>query len=458
MLPQPSPVSMLAARSKFESLSVARHFLGARGRFRRGSRSELLAYQERAVERFLTTVVPRFPFYAKLGSRRFHELPIVDKATMMARFEAFNTRGIDRERALATALAAERTRDFRPTLDDVTVGLSSGTSGNRGIFLASAAERARYAGILLARALSDAHLRRIARPWSSPLRIALFLRSNSNLYATLASARVEFAYFDLERPLEAHLEALERRTPHVLAAPPNVLRAIAEAVLAGPRGIAPERVVSVADVLEPADAAAVRSAFGLPVHQLYQCTEGLLGYTCERGSLHLNETYVRVEAEWLDGARTRFIPVVTDFTRETQAIVRYRLDDVLRTAEPCACGRPERTIAAIEGRADDVLHLPREDGGAARVAIYPDFVRRAMAFAGDGVREYRVRYDGETLQVAIDAAGSGDATGVCERVAAELAALFRASGARSPATRFVAWRAEPPALKRRRIANAAPTT
>jgi len=51
------------------------------------------------------------------------------------------TAGIRLEGAWKLALTAERMRDFSTTLHGLTVGLSSGTSGSRSVFLASAAER-----------------------------------------------------------------------------------------------------------------------------------------------------------------------------------------------------------------------------------------------------------------------------------------------------------------------------
>jgi putative adenylate-forming enzyme len=426
--------------------AVVRSFVSARLRFRRGSRAALLAHQERAVARYVADVLPRAPFYANLAARGFDALPVVDKARMTADFAAFNTRGIARETALEVALAAERTRDFRPAIGDVTVGLSSGTSGSRGAFLVSDAERRAWAGIVLARVLTDAMLARILAPWRAPFRVAFFLRSDSNLYRTLASARVAFDYYDLETPLATSIRRLEAAPPHVLVAPASVLGLLARARERGAPRIAPQKIVSVAEVLEPDDATAIGAAFGAPVHQIYQCTEGLLAYTCARGSLHLNERYVRIETEWLDAERTRFVPIVTDFTRTTQIFVRYRLDDVLRVAPPCACGCPERTIAAIEGRADDLLWLPGASGE--RVPVFADFVRRAMALAGDAVRDYRVRLHGETLDIAL----ATDAPEVARaRVRAELELLWRRLAVRPPVLAFVAWPDEPPGRKRRRV-------
>lgn len=435
--------------SRFEPLTVLRHFAAARA-VRHRDRAALAAWQRRRLERFLAHVLPRAPYYAPWAGKSLEALPISGKALMMGEFDGFNTRGIRREQAMEIALRAERSRDFRPAIGDVTVGLSSGTSGNRGLFLVSSAERLRWAGIVLARALPQRLLARLVSPWREPLRIAFFLRANSNLYTTLASARLAIDYFDLLEPVDDQIARLMRARPDVLLAPAGVLRILASAALNGGLRIEPQHVVSIAEVLEADDVPLIARAFGRPVHQLYQCTEGFLGYTCALGSLHLNETYVHVEPEWLDAEHSRFVPVVTDFTRETQLIVRYRLNDILRSAEPCACRNPERTIAAIEGRMDDVLWLA-DAGGTRMTPVFPDLVRRSMLFAGDSVRDYRVRQVGNELEIALES-DSVDVSSVL--VAAELARLWDELRVRPPRARFVALPPPVAGAKRRRVAYA----
>ena len=71
------------------------------------------------------------PFYKQqLGT-------LINKKVMMEYFSEFNTKQIDREKAFKVALSAEKRRNFNEDLQGITVGLSSGTSGNRGLFLVS---------------------------------------------------------------------------------------------------------------------------------------------------------------------------------------------------------------------------------------------------------------------------------------------------------------------------------
>lgn len=423
-------------------------FAGARWGPRPADRGGLLRIQERRLARFLKHTLPKAPFYGPHAGKPLAELPIVDKATMLADFAGFNTIGVSLERALEVALAAEESRDFRPTLqtggEELTVGLSSGTSGTRGVFLVSAAERARWAGLLLGRLLARDGLRQVLHPRLPPLLIAFFLRANSNLYSTLGSRRIDFQFHDLWAPWPEHLERLNSHPPDVLAAPPTVLKKLAEGKTDGTLHIAPRQVISVAEVLEPDDEQAIVEAWGVPVQQVYQATEGFLGASCPAGRVHLNEEQIFIEPEWLDGEHRRFQPIVTDFSRTTQLVVRYRLDDVLRLAEgPCPCGRPTLALDAIEGRADDVLWGESLEGSAP-VAVFPDLVRNAMTRVPD-LGEYRLMQDEARWRLATTKTETGRA------IEHELAGLAVRLGIRRPIVTFEPWTDLPIGEKRRRI-------
>jgi len=350
------------------------------------SRAELEAWQDQQVQQHLRRLLPRSAYTRqRLAGRDVSEwtnLPPMDKPEMLANFDALNTVGVRKDEAFALALEAERTRDFTPTLHGLTVGLSSGTSGTRGLFLVSAAERDAWSGAALAKVLPGSIFAR--------QRVAFCLRANSRLYSTVGSRRLRFEYFDLLRPLAEHVHRLNTLRPTLLIAPPSLLRMLAEAQAAGRLRIAPVKIVSVAEVLDPLDAAFIEARFGQPVHQVYQCAEGFLGSTCRLGTLHLNEDLLVIQREWLDQAQRKFVPVITDFHRTSQPIIRYRLDDILTArAEPCACGSPLAALETIEGRCDDLFYLPGLAGGW--VPVFPDFVRRALLGASPELAGYVVR-------------------------------------------------------------------
>ena len=363
-------------------------------RMRFGSRAELERYQAKKLRTFMQRLSRASPYFLPWAAEPLAQWPLMDKAIMMQHFDTLNTAGLQLEQVLEQALRAEHSRDFTPTVRGITVGLSSGTSGQRGVFVVSAAEKAQWAGLMLSRALPAGLF--------AGERVALFLRANSNLYTAVRNRWLAFEFFDLFQPFEQQAASLAHYAPTIIVAPAQVLRELAIKVLAGELALAPQRVISVAEVLEPQDRVLIVQAFG-SVHQIYQATEGFLASTCAHGVLHLNEEYVHVEPEWLDEAQQRFVPIITDFTRFTQPIVRYRLNDILVMRKtPCPCGRVTRALDAIEGRCDDLLWLPGVQ--AARVPVFSDVLSRALAQALPPTADYRLVHQGSadlTLEVAL---------------------------------------------------------
>jgi putative adenylate-forming enzyme len=371
-----------------QTLSVLWHYLLAkRVRHRWRNRDELAAWQDRMVRKHMSRVWSKSPYYKRLHqgcpASGWSGFPVVSKPELMDHFDEWNTAGIRREQAWAVALAAENSRNFTPTIGDITIGLSSGTSGNRGLFLVSAAERYAWAGNLLAKILPGSLLDRH--------RAALCFRANSNLYRSVGSRRIEFRFFDLLEPLDRVSRQLHDFQPTFLVGPPALLRLLAEERRAGRLDIAPTRIVSVAEVLEPHERLFIEQQFGRRLHEVYQATEGFLASTCAHGTLHLNEDIVVVQKEWLDRARLKFIPVITDFCRITQPIIRYRLNDILtERRQPCPCGSIFTALESIEGRCDDILKFQSFQTRAS-VPVFPDFIRRAIITADDSISEYFVR-------------------------------------------------------------------
>lgn len=346
------------------------------------SRETWQARRDRDLRAHLERVARESPFYAGRDPSDLSSWPVVDKSTWMDRFDRINTAGLDRSTCLQVALRAEAERDFRPMVRSpgdgrpLTVGLSSGTSGSRGLFVASGAERALWAGVLLRRILPDLFDRRH--------RIALVLRSDSNLYRTLGAGHVAFRHHDLYQPWERLAEGLAAQDPTLLAAPPSVLGMLARRDPA-PRMPSLRRILSIAEVLDQDVQRDVESTFGLAVRQIYQCTEGLLATPCPLGTMHLHEEHLVVEEDWLDAERTRYRPVITDFRRRIQPVVRYRLDDVL-VPGVCDCGRHARALARVEGRCDDLVRLRSHDGSEA--ILFPDFARRLVLETLPGIRNW----------------------------------------------------------------------
>ncbi len=447
--PLPAFISVSISGAAHQAATFAAGYAAAHWRWRVLDPAALQAFQDGRARQIVAYAAAHSPFYRNHWQghdlEHWRSLPTVDKAAMMANFGAFNTCGITSAAAMSVALAAEQSRDFTPTIDGLTVGLSSGTSGHRGLFLVSPAEQAMWAGVILARAL---HTLRAGRT-----RVAFFLRSHSNLYQQVNGALLQLRYFDLMAPLAGSIAALNRYQPHIVVGPPSLLGFLADAHESGTMHIHPQRLISVAEVLEPQDEARLAAVFQAPVHQVYQCTEGLIAVSCARGSLHIQEDIVALQCEPLDGERVT--PIVTDLWRRTQPIIRYRLNDVLQLGGPCSCGSSFRTIARIEGRRDDVCYFLARDNAVhdRRRPFFPDTIRRMILLAGEGIADYQAvqEHDGQLL-VHLVLTPSADRQQVVEAVRASVCATVDHYGCRPPEVDVdTCLPPLPPGRKRRRV-------
>jgi len=438
------------SRSRWHLWAFLAALLRHRWGFRFRNRAALEAFQQRRLRRFLKRAL-RAPFYRNRNRSltAWQTLPITDKETMLGSFHSFNTVGVTLEQARRVALEAEETRNFRTTLPKgLTVGSSSGTSGRPSIFLVSPHERAQWAGAVLGRMLSVASMSRILNPFARSLRIAFFLRANSNLYTTLNGWRIRFRFFDLAQPVGAHLASLNEFQPDILVAPASILRHFADWQKRHLISIRPAQVINVAECLEPDDAKVISDAFGSRPQQIYQCTEGVLGFSCQAGSIHLNEECVYIEPQWLDNKRTRFSALVTDFCRSTQMFVRFRMDDILHVdPTPCACGRITLRLRSIEGRADEVLWLPSRGSMAELMPVFPDQVRRAVMLAAPDCPDYQIEQREFILKLATAEGRPADLIAIRKA----LSALFDGLNLQSNSIEYGEWRPIPAAAKRRRI-------
>jgi len=83
--------------------------------------------------------------------------------------------------------------------------------------------------------------------------------------------------------------------------------------------------------------------------------------------------------------------------------------------EPCTCARPLALVSAMEGRSDNMLHLPGPDGRD--VAVHPIHVRSPLAARAD-IQQYQVVHDQQGLRVLVVLA-SGASAEACRAAVAQ---------------------------------------
>ena len=318
----------------------------------------------------------------------FDKLPLGDKSLLMGHFEAINTLQLNKEEAFNVGISAERGERSNSVIGDITIGLSSGTSGNRGIFLVSPIERAQWVASVVMRVIGFQRKKRS---------VAFFLRANSELYESVKSNLLEFVYYNIFTQLDIHWKELENTQPDIIVAQPSVIKQL---ILISKANHCPwnvQKIISVAEVLTEEDEKYISQWAKIPVHQVYQCTEGFLAHTCKKGNLHWNSDSIIIEKEWLNS--TQYLPRITDLKRTTQPIVRYKMNDII-TEGACSCNLKSEVIAHIDGRMDDVFEWTDLNGNM--IQVFPDFLRRTIVFAHDQIKDYSLVKSGEDVSLWVD--------------------------------------------------------
>lgn len=313
---------------------------------------------------------------------------------------------------------------------DLRVLASSGSTGERGrfvydaegweIFLASCLRWTRWMGVT---------------PRVPRLRTAAIGAPDGKHMTYRGATSLDVGVFDSLRlsttdRIESLTRALNRHRPDALNAYPSLLALLAEEKLAGRLRASP-RILCTSSEQRTADVTArIEHAFGVRPHDCYALTEtGITALDCsEHAGLHVFEDLSIVEivdargepaAPGETGARA----LVTNLYNRALPMIRVEVSDLL-VALPgaCACGRAFRRLAAVEGRADDVLTLRGLDGAPRRV--HPIHLRTKLAACADVV-QYRASFEGSALLVEVVLAERTSVAEATRSIADALAAFVR---------------------------------
>ncbi len=412
-----------AIRSVVDYARLQRHFY-------RFSPARIRAFQRKAFRRTLSLARLRSPFYEALyapwstaevvrslpvlaepGSPQAVAPPpealeatVLDKSSMMAHFDGINTAGLRLDEVMRWAVSHELAKDYLGYFKGrFVVGLSSGTSGNKGIYVTPRALTERLPAVFLARCGVS--------PRMLPLRILFLLRVFSQGFADIRAPLLSLRYLSTMVPPEEIVTAAVADRANVLMSPPSLLRTLLP--LAGRLKGRLARILCYAEVLEDEDRARFEREFGAPVAQIYQASEGQIASPCRLGALHVNEDLALVEL-YDDAGRpvtepgeTASTMLVTNLVNDVQPIVRYRMNDRVELGGPCTCGSSFRTLRRVLGRCDDVPTLrrtfPDPATGADVRPVFPDLVSRWIITTDDAIREFRLAvFTPDALELCLD--------------------------------------------------------
>lgn len=341
------------------------------------NRCRIERWQTKRLEKLRRHAIKNTTFYKAIGNVPFANFPIISKADVMGEYQNFNSLGL-------TSSQAWEILESETSLDGYDIGCSTGTSGNRGLYVVSDHERFVWFGTIIAKAIPNILRERH--------RVAIILPRASRLYDTANESNLmKLQFFDLVDGLEAASKGITSFKPTVLVAPPKALRWMAEQ----DADINPKYIFSSAEVLDAPDRDLIEARYKIKLGQIYMATEGLFGVTCPHGIMHLAEDAVHFEYEPLGDDPNLVSPIVTDFTRRTQVMVRYRMNDLLRLDKtPCACGSALQAVSEIIGRYDDCFQLPSLNEEQKQIMITPDILRNCIIGVDQTINDFRLYQTG----------------------------------------------------------------
>jgi phenylacetate-coenzyme A ligase PaaK-like adenylate-forming protein len=285
---------------------------------------------------------------------------------------------------------------------------TAGTSGLRGIFVYDSeawrmvlANTIRWQGFLGIGPRLPRRMRICSIGADSPIHASsrIPLSGDVGLYRLL--------HIEATAPISRQAAALNAFQPDMLSPYPSVAALLAREQIAGRLAIHPKVVATHSEVLTPEMARLIEQAWGVRPFNHYGLTEEPhLGTDCDRhAGIHLFEDVAMVEVvdddyrPVPDGRMgTRWL--LTNLYNRAQPLIRYDVTDMLcRATAPCSCGRPFALVQAIGGRAEDMLHLPRNDGRG-EVAVTPMVISLAIE-RFPGLREYAAEHDAAGIRLRL---------------------------------------------------------
>lgn len=357
-------------------------------RFHYFNESDIKKYQSKKVKgviKYATTHSKYFrKYYAGFDLNVFSSLPTVNKKIMMDNLTDYNTVGLTKEEILNFCLEVEKTRNFSKRLKGLNIGMSSGTSGNKGVEIVTLAEEKYMKAALFAR---------FDFTKNEKINLAFILRVSAPAFS-LDKFGHKLTYISQLNSIDEIKKQLQKIQPNIISAPPSMLKIIAKEVENKRLSIIPKKLISYAEILYPDVKNYLVKVFKCPVHQIYKCTEGPIAISCKYDHLHINEDLVLVETLNNDGTITP--PgqpcqklIVTDLHKKSQPIIRYELNDIITISrDKCQCGSSFRVIENIQGRADDLFWAKNVKTDEWQY-IFPDYISRAIITASEDIDEYQ---------------------------------------------------------------------
>jgi phenylacetate-CoA ligase len=306
------------------------------------SRAEFEAVKERKFRALLRHANARAPYYANIIRERrldvntckAEDFPVLTKSMLMANFNDIVT-----DRRVTKQVVAEfltRSTDPKDQLfDELTVMHTSGTSGEVGYFLYSAADFGRLrAAAMRNRKAFRAQFPRLGFRLHR-VRVAFYGATGGHFAGVTGVASmqqglrrffIDARAFEVNTPLPEVVRGINAFEPDVLWGYTTALKMLGDEQRAGRLGIEPKAVIATGEMVTQADLQFLSQAFaGARALSMYACTEHMmLGISNPDGNTMTLMDDNLIFEFYEDHS------LITNLFNYTLPLIRYRMSDILR--------------------------------------------------------------------------------------------------------------------------------
>ena len=269
-------------------------------------------------------------------------------------------------------------------LDKYLLATTSGTTGNRGIFLMD--DRAIAVNLSLTLPMMSRWLgvSDVMKLLANGGRMAIIVATGGHFLVAAGATRIRktnrllrstIQFFSVHLPLPELVAQLNQFRPAIVIGYGSVMEMLADEQALGRLHIQPVLLEPAGETLGASEYNRLAGLFNAKVHDVYGATECpfLSSSKCAHGWYHVNDDWVLIEpvdahyqptspGEWSHTV------LVSNLANRVQPILRYDLgDSILVNPDPCSCGSPLPAIR-VRGRAADLLTFSTEHGKQVTIA------------------------------------------------------------------------------------------
>lgn len=366
-------------------------YINLKWHFKFYSKRRIEKYQLKQIKKLINYSKKHSPFYKNEYKNKkvktwedFYKLPLINKKMMMDNLTAINTINATKEELYEYSLNNELNKNYKGYFKNrYVVGLSSGTSGNKGIYITDKRLTQKLPFVFLARSGIPLSL--------LPFNILFLLRVYSQGFDDINSTFIKLKYMSTMEKIDKVVQRINEQKINILMCPPSFLRQLLpkqDKIL-----VKIQLIMTYAEVLTEEEKIKFKNKFNCKVIEIYQASEGQMASTCPCGNLHINEDLVFIELYYNNKKLDKddIIAdkmIITNLVNFAHPLIRYEMNDLIVLGEKCKCGSNFRTIKKIVGRNDDIIYLYDKNDNIQY--IFPDLFARWIITTSSEIREFKV--------------------------------------------------------------------